>query len=108
MQSYVDTILRGCLDVGGDEFAKEFVRKTKGWNPKELIADSKGNSVELKPTGAVWVDDRVDPVYSRGDQLHSLTNANQFDSLLEAFIPDSFRGRKPLQPTPQRSLPILS
>lgn len=24
-QSYVDTILRGCLDVGGEEFAKEFI-----------------------------------------------------------------------------------
>jgi hypothetical protein len=36
VQSYVDTILRGCLNVGGEEFARSFIETTKGWHPEEL------------------------------------------------------------------------
>jgi len=35
VQSYVDTILRGCLSISED-FAKEFILTTKGWSHDEL------------------------------------------------------------------------
>merc|ERR550525_2013441 len=43
LQSYIDEVLSGCLDVGGQEFAKEFIRSTSGWNPF-----------------ASWTDDRIE------------------------------------------------
>jgi len=30
-QSYVDTVISGCLQEGGEEFAVEFIKKTLGW-----------------------------------------------------------------------------
>ena len=108
VQSYVDTILRGCLDVGGEQFAKEFIQQTKGWNPEELLEEesSGGESVELSrndsmysSTESVWVDDRDEPVYIRGDPSHSRKNASKFDRLLRTYNPDTFEERKPIQTT---------
>lgn len=32
LQSYVDTVLQGCLEWGGERFAREFVNTTDGWS----------------------------------------------------------------------------
>lgn len=102
VQSYVDTILRGCLDVGGEEFAKEFIQQTKGWTPEELLEDSSDDdddAVSLTrsdSSDSVWVDDRDEPVYIRGDPNHSKKNASKFDSLLQAYTPETFEERKPI------------
>ena len=32
LQSYVDVVMAGCLEMGGVEFASEFVRSTHGWD----------------------------------------------------------------------------
>ena len=106
VQTYVDTILRGCLDVGGEEFAKEFIQQTKAWNPTELVDHTKLSSdgaVASSSGGitddscyftAVWVDDRHDPVYIRGDVAHSRQNADKFDELLRTYNPKRFEERK--------------
>lgn len=109
VQSYVDTILRGCLDVGGEEFAKKFIETTKGWDPTELSEDesSEEDTFQLKKrsdsmyssTESVWVDDREDPIYIRGDPSHSKKNASRFDRLLRTCTPETFEERKPLQTT---------
>ena len=31
LQSYVDTVLRGCLEWGGEDFAEQFILSTGGW-----------------------------------------------------------------------------
>jgi hypothetical protein len=45
VQSYVDVVLAGCLEVG-ESFAAEFVRTTMNW-------------------GYPWIDDRSAPRYAR-------------------------------------------
>ncbi|MDF2154416.1 gamma-glutamylcyclotransferase family protein [Vibrio sp. CAU 1672] len=64
MQSYVDTVLAGCLEVSQD-FAEHFVRHTRGWHyPKQ--------------------DDRHQPKYGNlaGVQDHHY-------ALIDALIPDA-------------------
>jgi hypothetical protein len=106
VQSYVDTILRGCLDVGGESFAREFLEHTKGWNPSEVLAlsdsdsddddkprssyrrtDSSGSTESSTESVASWIDDRKEPVYIRGDPQHSRKNASNFDRLLRTYTP---------------------
>jgi hypothetical protein len=45
-QSYVDTCLAGCLEIGGEDFAQQFVTQTKGWDYS-------------------WVNDRQEKKYPR-------------------------------------------
>lgn len=33
LQSYVDTVMQGCLEWGGEEMAREFVATTSNWSP---------------------------------------------------------------------------
>jgi cation transport regulator ChaC len=81
-QTYVDTILRGCLDIS-EEFASEFISTTKGWHPEELedigellSEDSDGNAnANMTEGGSHWVDDRHDPIYPRGDPAYSSSQA---------------------------------
>ena len=107
VQSYVDTILRGCIDVGGERFAREFIQTTKGWNPEDLFEDSEEETFEQKnrsdsmdsSTESVWVNDRDDPIYIRGDPSHSKKNASRFDRLLRTCTPEPFEERISLQTT---------
>ena len=69
-QSYVDVVLSGCLDIG-DEFAKEFIRTTSGWDKS-------------------WIDDRNRPRYRRSLEVDS----DRIDALLREVIPDDFASRK--------------
>lgn len=98
VQSYVDTILRGCLNVGGEEFAKDFIQETKGWHPEEIIRGHESLKYDQgRRKGPVWIDDRDDPVYIRGDPTYSSQNAERFDELLEENLPERFQERKPIQ-----------
>ena len=120
-QSYVDTILRGCLTISED-FAHQFLRHTKGWTPNELLLDddmdsdnsddeenddsendnestdmdtsssdtdsvssstNSSSSQELSQDNVYWVNDRHNPIYSRGDQDYMLQHARKLDKLLE-------------------------
>lgn len=72
VQSYVDGILKGCLEYN-EEFAEEFILTTGGWEYS-------------------WVNDRGNPRYPRfvaDDQM-----AEQIDQLLEETIPSAFRQRE--------------
>lgn len=103
VQSYVDTILRGCLTIS-EEFADEFVTATKGWTAGELDEDESKSDKDSPETVAVcsskviesevhWINDRSDPIYSRGDQHYMLTNADKLDALLEKHR-EEFRYRR--------------
>lgn len=102
VQSYVDTILRGCLAVGGEELAQEFIQTTQGWDPEEL--QNLGSNDQTTPLEATWVDDRANPMYTRGDPVHSRTHASQFDSLLQTFVPKAFERRRPIPSTTKGSV----
>ncbi|GAX13872.1 hypothetical protein FisN_5Lh233 [Fistulifera solaris] len=101
VQTYVDTILRGCLSIS-DEFATEFIKNTKGWHPEEIPAlddESAISSSESEDDGSVmfepsWIDDRDDPVYIRGDPTYSRQNSDDLDQLLKKHRPGHFRHRR--------------
>lgn len=102
VQSYVDTILRGCLHIS-DDFAKDFIANSKGWSPSELteLRDELEQETDISDDGSdddeiVWVDDRDDPVYERSDREWSLQQARKLDRLLQKYRPKHFRNRKPL------------
>jgi hypothetical protein len=106
VQSYVDTILRGCLTISED-FAAQFIANTKGWRPSEVVTDDE-QSVEddanmsvdsdtstassVSDDDVYWVDDRLDPIYSRGDQQYMLKHRHKLDSLLKRHR-DEFQHR---------------
>lgn len=99
VQTYVDTILRGCLSIS-DEFAAEFIVGTKGWHPEEIPAldeasvassSESDDGSEYEPS---WVDDREDPVYIRGDPKYSRKNSKDLDKLLKTHRPGHFRHRR--------------
>lgn len=123
-QSYVDTILRGCLTIS-DDFAKDFIETTKGWNPEEIkelgLADEEdgedgistdGNETSFDEQdednddddddGTVWINDRHRPLYGKGDQSFSLRKAKEFDKLLKTHRPRSFKERQKLVDTTVR------
>lgn len=88
-QSYLDTMLRGCLAIN-EEFAKEFLRTTRGWSKADLLEDQSED-----PT-VHWLNDRTKPIYPRGDVKWSLQQACYVDSLLEECRPDEFALRASL------------
>jgi cation transport regulator ChaC len=109
VQTYVDTILRGCLSIS-EEFAQEFIASTKGWHPDELLDDDDddGDDADMKASSSsedkqdsdtdsdyegIWIDDRHDPVYIRGDPVWSRKNSHELDQLLLEHRPDHFPNR---------------
>ena len=68
LQSYVDEILTGCLEVGGLEFAKEFILSTSGWDPF-----------------ASWTDDRI---YAKEGEQQSFLSYHfpKIDALLKRYV----------------------
>lgn len=65
-QSYVDTCLIGCLEVGGCTFAQQFVEQTSGWHHS-------------------WNNDRTDKRYPRYARV-SDTDQAQIDSELASIL----------------------
>jgi hypothetical protein len=106
VQSYLDIILRGCLSIS-EEFADEFMKTTKGWDPAELSEDDVSSSNERDDANSengylsddemddvVWIDDRKDPIYVRADVNYSLKKANELDRVLRKHRPEEFGKRK--------------
>ena len=71
VQSYVDTVLEGCLCFGKN-FADDFIFQTKEWE---------------RP----WVNDRRDPRFKRYDHLCSF---QKIDEILKNTIPHCLNQRK--------------
>ncbi|WP_416305445.1 gamma-glutamylcyclotransferase [Neptunicella sp. SCSIO 80796] len=65
MQSYVDTCLAGCLENGGEDFARAFVKNTAGWNEG-------------------WINDRKMPRYPRAARVDKVLQ-QKIDQLLDEF-----------------------
>jgi len=65
-QSYVDTCLIGCLEVGGSTFAQHFIEQTLGWDNR-------------------WVNDRVQKHYPRYARI-SGSDQGRIDSTLNAIL----------------------
>ena len=89
VQTYVDTILRGCLSIS-EEFAEDFLRTTKGWSPADFddVGDDDdkenyANNNHNNHFAVHWVNDRHDPIYLRGDQDYMLKHADQLDAILQ-------------------------
>lgn len=49
LQSYVDTVLQGCLEWGGQPLAEEFIFTTGGWSSYYLV------SLDTKPTSSLVI-----------------------------------------------------
>jgi hypothetical protein len=100
-QTYVDTILRGCLSIS-EEFAREFLLSTKGWHPAELDDinddddDDDNDSRMSAESAGHWVDDRDEPIYPRGDRVWSRRNSEDLDELIRRYQPVHFESRQPI------------
>ena len=67
-QSYVDVIIRGCLEEGGEDFARQFVESTSGWE------------------SGSYLDDRVNPGYVRAEPAWVAKNKDRVDTALGRSI----------------------
>ena len=65
--SYIDLCISGCIDIGGKQFAKEFIISTYGWIPF------------LK-----YDDDRSNPFYSQYNTIKD-DEINKIDTLLDNY-----------------------
>ena len=77
-QSYVDIVLRGCLNISND-FAKTFVETTHGWPIEEEETTNKDSGFLM--------DDRHDPLYSRADMIWSSKNATRLNTFIQNIHP---------------------
>ena len=89
-QSYVDTILRGCLSYSPD-MAHDFILSTEGWDCHH--GDGKTLTTRLDKLPACWLDDRHAPIYPRGDPAWSRENAQKIDALLQQHLPSEMARR---------------
>ena len=106
-QSYVDTILRGCLSISED-FAEKFIADTKGWTPSEVDDYEENDNISVEEQSSssdssvnsnssdnevYWVNDRHDPIYTRGDQEFMLEYGPELDQLLKQHREEEFQHR---------------
>jgi len=91
VQTYLDTILRGCLEIN-EEFAAEFLTTTAGWNS---AFSTSGGSDDEDPISATTessriflVDDRQAPIYRHGDPEWSRRHADFLDGFIHEHRPD--------------------
>ncbi|GKZ01245.1 hypothetical protein MPSEU_001075500 [Mayamaea pseudoterrestris] len=89
-QTYVDTILRGCLDYA-PEMAHDFITSTVGWDG----SNSSEGEIATATTAAAahWYNDRHDPIYPRGDPEWSRQHATSLDDLLMQHLPEQMDRR---------------
>ena len=99
VQSYVDIIVRGCLEYNTD-FVTHFLNTTHGWwyhhNAAADIDQSRTNINDGEFNHFVWVEDRGDPLYVRADMDWSKNMAGLVDQYLKEHLPLAFTKRKPL------------
>ena len=88
-QTYVDTILRGCLSIS-EEFAINFLTTTRGWSTVDLAEEHNDN---LRKGDVWWTDDRIRPIYLRGDNAYSSKYAKRLDTLLQTHRPKEYPHR---------------
>lgn len=98
VQSYVDIIMRGCLDYSSN-FVAHFLNTTHGWWHHELGQDKDnipldGNAEELDHF--VWIEDRENPLYVRADITWSKEQGALLDQYLESHMPLAFTKRRNL------------
>jgi hypothetical protein len=79
LQSYVDVVMAGCLELGWrtdlGSFATDFVHGTAGWD-------------------SYWIDDRMQPKYIRAMRETPLLLARQIDGILEGNLGKVLATRK--------------
>ena len=93
-QTYVDTILRGCLDIS-DDFAAEFLKTTSGWHPDDRVhLDSLVLRDDSIPDQIPLINDRQHPIYVRGDGVWSLRNSAFLDRFMNQHRPDLLQQRQ--------------
>jgi cation transport regulator ChaC len=105
VQSYVDIILRGCLDYGTN-FATYFLNTTDGWWNHEIISNiddgqdlshnCRDDNIRRELNHFNWVEDRDNPFYVRADMDWSKEKAELVDNYLEDHVPLALMKRKPL------------
>lgn len=83
MQSYLDIIIRGCLNISED-FAIKYLETTHGFD------------VHDESPQYVWIDDRHDPHYVRADKDWSKNMGNVADNILKRIHPSAVEKRKHL------------
>jgi hypothetical protein len=71
MQSYIDVILMGCLDIS-EQFAREFITTTTGWE-------------------GLWLNDRKTPGYPRA--MKEVPRLQEIDNLLKELVSEAFNRR---------------
>ncbi len=99
-QSYVDIILRGCLDYSHN-FALHFLNTTQGWWHHDYLGTNSNDNVPAASKieeldDFVWVQDRDNPLYVRADIDWSTKMAGLVDHYLETHLPHAFTRRKNL------------
>mmetsp|Transcript_848 Transcript_848/g.1323 ORF Transcript_848/g.1323 Transcript_848/m.1323 type:complete len:399 (+) Transcript_848:2-1198(+) len=98
VQSYVDVILRGCLDYG-NVFLDQFISTTHGWSKSKT--DPRSNlkhdqkQEEEDNDHFIWVEDRDHPLYIRADVEWSSEQGKKLDEYLQESLPLAFGKRKP-------------
>jgi len=93
-QTYVDTIIRGCLEIS-EEFAAEFLETTAGWHPEEAAhEDSTAQHDDVIPDQIPLINDRHNPIYIRGDPIWSRQQASILDRLMHKHRPDLLPQRR--------------
>jgi cation transport regulator ChaC len=83
MQSYLDIIIRGCLNISED-FAIKYLETTHGFD------------VHDQSPQYVWIDDRQDPHYVRADKDWSKTMGSVADDMLKKIHPRAVEKRQDL------------
>lgn len=72
IQSYLDVVIAGCLEIG-QEFAEEFINTTFSWEGK-------------------WINDRIEPRYQRA--MGGSISASKIDSILQKNVPEAMQHRR--------------
>jgi cation transport regulator ChaC len=83
MQSYLDIIIRGCLNISED-FAIKYLETTHGFD------------VHDQSPQYVWIDDRHDPHYVRADKDWSKNMGSVADDILKKIHPSAVEKRQHL------------
>lgn len=96
MQSYLDVIIRGCLNISED-FAIQYLQNTHGFDVGQdtaAVSLEKDNHHEDSSPSYVWIDDRGDPRYVRADKEWSSAMGDRADEILRKCHPRAVEKRQ--------------
>mmetsp|Transcript_44356 Transcript_44356/g.51967 ORF Transcript_44356/g.51967 Transcript_44356/m.51967 type:complete len:308 (-) Transcript_44356:172-1095(-) len=80
IQSYLDVILDGCLQVGGEAFARTFLETTIGW-----VDVGSTNTGDGSDKNSYFLNDRAKPGYVRASAA-AAANAETIDRILGDYV----------------------